>query len=100
MKPARRAVSTITRRKFLSIGGIAFLAAASAYLLSMGFWLRWQEKAATLEECQRRVRITQNVYAPIVWLERVDPTRTVEKIVGGYASLWHDPSFHPDKLPP
>jgi hypothetical protein len=87
------------KRKFIS-AGFAFLAAVGVYLFSIGFWVIWQQKAPTLDECARRARVTQTVYAPIVWLERVDPTKAVEKAVRGYAALWQDPSFHPDRLPP
>ena len=86
------------KRKF-TIAGRAILAGVGVYLFSVGFWVLWQEKAPTLDACLRRVRVTERVYAPVVLLERVDPTKVVERTVRGYASLWHNPGFHPDKLP-
>jgi len=50
------------------------------YWLSAGPFMRWQTSARTRREYHARLKLEQQIYVPILWLEPHDPTHAIGKL--------------------
>jgi hypothetical protein len=83
----------------LLLWGVVLMAAFVTYFVNIGPVSMWLQKAPTRAEWDRRCKIAQKVYAPVIWICQADRSQTLEKILESYASLWEKKHFDPGKLP-
>jgi hypothetical protein len=69
------------------------------YWLSIGPFFRWEQSARSKKQYLARKQLEQRVYAPIMWLEKRDPTHLL--IYVDYLSIqpWVNVHFNWTRLP-
>ena len=69
------------------------------YWLSIGPFLRWEQSARTQKQYLARKRLEQKVYAPVIWLEKLDRSHTLAGL--DYLSIqpWVNTRFDYTRLP-
>jgi len=73
--------------------------AVAAYVGSVGFCIRWQERAATQAEFFRRARVSSQIYKPLCWVRNQDPSGQIHALIECQYRLGHNAVFDPNKLP-
>ena len=70
------------------------------YWLSIGPFFLWEQSALTRTQYLARKKMERRIYAPVIWLEKVDGTHTVFRLNYLNINMWvKGPPFKSDKLP-
>ena len=69
------------------------------YWLSIGPFFHWEQSARTQKQYHARKGLEHGVYAPVIWLEKSDPTRIVFKLDYLCIQPWVKVPFDISKLP-
>jgi hypothetical protein len=69
------------------------------YWLSIGPFFHWEQSARTQKQYLARKRLERSIYAPIIWLEKLDKTHTVFLIDYRSIQPWVQVRFDYTKLP-
>jgi hypothetical protein len=70
------------------------------YWFSVGPFFRWEHSARTWKQYSSRKQLEGRVYAPLIWLEKIDPTRCIFYLNHNNIQMWiRNDHFETKKLP-
>ena len=97
--PATEGIANRTERQARIWPWVLIAIMPLLYWFSIGPFFRWEHAARTQRQYRERKKLAKRLYAPIIWLERHDPTQAIFIFDGWYIRLCTNPGFSAAALP-